>query len=349
MRLTWWLFWATIFGTFRRSQNRRLNLGATVGFWLRILILVADFGMLFALIPLRIPVHENDVGSSGITFEAGTVTSRRGRQGWATCMKDNVRYSGISPLVLRHVCISTRPENCSSPALDILRSFPNESDIYYFRDMPDQDSLGVYSARDHVNYVFSHQIVNISGEYNPLNLPMPDDIANRFMHRIVRKPRKVWNEDLQNFSKICTPAHIPLVADSELELRCIAYGTDSIKAFNFMMSRIILSTRPKPAIPIEQLVGSTNRSAGVEYVQVGLILRPRLCITPALILLAYLGTTYIFVNKVLGDGDILSHILTLLQKDANIVIAGNPRSIEVMHVKDISICTTLFCLRGRRF
>lgn len=176
---------------FTAKSFPRLNRRALAGLFLRVLILVVDCAIIFALTPRRIPVFEDEVGSSQISFTTGTsleTSNYLGQLIGADCVSDKTRYSGFAALVIREIWVNLHTTSFSSPniaekrhreSLDVLRNYPDNSEIYYFSSIPGKSLLRVYAVEDQVHYDLAHQIVNITGDTVPLRLPLPDDITKK--------------------------------------------------------------------------------------------------------------------------------------------------------------------------
>jgi len=262
-----------------RTPNRRICKRALFALFLRAVVLLIDLAILGLSVPHSIPVYEQDVGSSVMSF-SGIRTNPGSNISWAVrnspCKPDNIRYVGFDPSVTRHICLLRCKrellKNVSTlfKDLDLIRD-----DVYLLGMSKDNTTFNIRYVNEQKDYIYSHimRLRNDTQYLLPPHVGIVDEVSDSLMKRhpgrcrIVLKPALVGKA--VKCRKVTRRTNTPFKGDNTL----------------YRLFVEVMNTRPLGAGMVwpkykEFLFGP----AFTNGVQVGTIDRPRVCIIPALIL-----------------------------------------------------------------
>lgn len=296
--------WIEVFGwAVRRPKRTKLSWRALHGIILRLVITVIDVLIIIAAIPMEVPVYESDVGSSELSFAADSIPlgfNVSEEISFSPCVSDNIPYKSFSATARRQICYNTSPRydfRNDRRVSERLQRLPIGNDIFRIRIEKRTQQLTVLSLRSKSRFAINHMVIftddsktDSDGESveSALQLKLPADIVKQAAQRLQRIPRiirsctitsniaadvvrfKCSPEEKKNKLSLSKPDWFP---------RLLFEAAGTVKVKN--STKLSLLRRRKKTGRIIQIWN--------EPFQVGRVVRPRVCIYPALIVLGSLS------------------------------------------------------------
>ncbi len=252
-----------------RRPKGKLCRRALFGLFLRYLVLCVDIGILFMSLPRGINVFEYEVGTTQLSYNGQGVNDQL--DSVIPCKIDNIEYRGFTPGVSRQICVSGR-----GVTPDIFSSLYGK-DMYIFFQFSDDSGMKVASTLTHSQFTLTHSLRHVSDK---------DEVTRTSF----AAPRK---ELLPVPDKLFQEAATAFLLNKNYRERCRRFDVK-----NRTFEAVVFSCRKIPSMPnikIDINLVSFMMSVGTEkrysnsIRPIGKLNRPRLCILPALILLAGLS------------------------------------------------------------
>lgn len=269
-----------------RPEGTRVSRKALTGTILRLLIYFVEVMILVGSIPRTISVYESQVsGTTELSFLQGSALIDQDSLTnisllYRSCNTDKTPYIGFNPTALRQICRSTAtvPEKSLSGFDRISKNLPNNTELYMINHRKDFATLDIIAFRSRVGFSYSHSLTfknepRENRPYTTVQFSLPQDIIEQASNTILRTELKT----------ACTKLNTRL-PDTALFLCPFTSNYTNIEILPYVLTDHI-GTR--------KVNGSVKKLVGIgDYSETNLILgevnRPRLCLFPALLLLAVL-------------------------------------------------------------
>ncbi len=288
----------------RGARGQRASRRAYAAVVLRLLVTLVDVVIIILAVPRTMYVGERDVGMSQLNLQGVGEQLLPGKKYTGVvpnpCIWERVKFKGFSPEAALLICTNAMDE----AEVDLAA---NSSTAFVLRYNTTFQRLEFHTTPDNRPFYLTHNlfIPATDDRTAPLtfNLPMPTDIEAQAARVIVD------NTD-------CTGAGMTFT--------CRRRGGGLGKEILGAVLENVHTGSNKGGPPTRKVQANRNYTVNDEYVELGSMNRPLLCIYPALILLALLAIVYFTLKLLLrGAGESIEVKLFNLVAEATDPRVGN--------------------------